>query len=439
MRSIYLLILVLLIGQTAYGQEVLRLSEEACVARALEQNHGLKAAHAYVEGAHAAFRSVRANRLFQVQSRASFLRFSPNIPDFRIAFPTPAGIREQVIAPAILNRYALQLEVLQPIFTGGALKHTERATHFQAQAAEAQYEDAAVELAYRVREAFWGLYEAEHILQAKEHAVKHLEAQLEDVEHFMAQGLAAEQHLLAVRAQLAQARSERLTAAYAVEQARVALNRLLGLPPEQDVVLQADTSVLRPVMDVELRHVVAGRPEVRQLQARLKSAEARKDVARAAFFPQVYVKGTVDYARPNPYIFPLEDRFEATWNVGVLVTLPLWKWGQRVSDVERARSQVQALREQLADLREQVRMEVVQQKLRMEQMYAGIGAAREALLAAQKTFEVARARYREGLALNSEVLEAEAMLRKTEAAYHHAIAAFKRAEAQWKRTLGRIR
>ncbi len=440
MRKVYIIaVLLLTLSEGGFCQEVLRLSEDASVARALEQNHGLKAARAQIKGAQAAYRAARAARLFRVQSQAGFLRLSPNIPDFRIVVPTPAGPREQVIAPAILDRYSMQLQVVQPLFTGGALKHQEQAARFQEDVVRAEFEASAVNLAYQVREAFWRLYEAEHVMRAKEHGVQRLKAQIKDVEHFREQGLAADQQVLAVKARLAQAQVEYLAATHAVEQARVALNRLLGLPLEQPVVLEADTVVGKQPKIEDVDAVVTARPEVKRLQAMLRSAEVQEGMARSAFFPQVYLMGTVDYARPNPYVFPPEDRFEATWNVGVRVSLPLWTWGQRVAEVDRAKSQVRMLREQLADFVEQIRMEVAQQRLRLEQTYAGVKATREAWEAAQEAFRVARVRYREGVALNSEVLEAEAVLREAEAAYHRAVAAFKRAKAGWKRTLGRVR
>src|SRR5690606_9893310 len=87
---------------------------------------------------------------------------------------------------------------------------------------------------------------------------------------------------------------------------------------------------------------LANRPERQALEQRLGAAEAGTRAAAAGRLPSVAVSAGVDYANPNPRIFPREDRWRESWDVGVNVSVPLWDGGRTGAETARAAAAVTA-------------------------------------------------------------------------------------------------
>src|SRR5204862_6122532 len=109
------------------------------------------------------------------------------------------------------------------------------------------------------------------------------------------------------------------------------LARLVGLDPSQTVEPVADLE--RPggaelTIDVLAREGLARRPERKALELRITAADLQKSAAAAGRRPVIAVGAGVDYARPNPKIFPRAERWDDSWDAGVNLTWSLWGGGR---------------------------------------------------------------------------------------------------------------
>ena len=270
--------------------------------------------------ASASIREARSDWFPVVQGQAGYRRLSDNV-DYTVDFPSlPGGGNQDVtFAPAILNRYSVRASVEQPVFTGFRVPNRLDAAQARTKAAGAQVQATKNDVAFATRRAYWRLYEAKARERAATDALRQIRRQLTDVRNQQDAGMATETDVLRVRARRDRVRVEQIQARNAVQSARHTLNDQLGRPLDAPVVL-ADTVTVDSVGYAPsrlVRRATEQRPALRALRQTVQARAAEVDVAQAGWFPQVSLTGSYLYARPNEQLFPPEDRFQGTWDVGV--------------------------------------------------------------------------------------------------------------------------
>lgn len=149
--------------------------------------------------------------------------------------------------------------------------------------------------------------------------------------------------------------------------------------------------------------VLSRRPDVAAAQASLMAAQARVGVAQAAWFPSVALTGSGGFASPE-----LGDLFKwsaRAWSVGALLALPLFDGGRREAGVQSAQAQLDV---QLAQYRGQVLnafREVEDQLAALRLLDEQARAQGRAVDAARRASVISETRYRNGLVSQLELLD----------------------------------
>lgn len=219
--------------------------------------------------------------------------------------------------------------------------------------------------------------------------------------------------------------------------ARLDLNHLIGLPLETDV-RPSVVVVAEPVMarvEELTTHALSNRPDLNAMAREIEALRADVRASQAAWFPQVSFVGNYRYARPNPYIFPQEDAFTGTWDVGVSLSMNLWAGGRTRAEARQAKAQAA---QQWEDARTSVEVAVRRQVPAIQHAEVALQVSQEGLEEAEEAFRVMRARFRQGGALTAEVLAAEAAYRRAEQQRAEAQADYAVAHAALQRVLGEI-
>jgi outer membrane protein TolC len=222
------------------------------------------------------------------------------------------------------------------------------------------------------------------------------------------------------------------------------LARLVGVTPDQLIEPTADlgdatTSVPDQALAVTalIEAARANRQERRALEQRVVAADAQRDAAASGRLPTVQFTSGVDYARPNPKIFPRADIAQESWDVGVAMRWSVWDGGRTVAEVAQAAAVSRAARERLAEFDTQLGVEVRQRTLEVESALAAVATATSGATAAADARRVVSERYTAGVIPQIEVLDAEYALLQAQLDVTRAQAAVRLAEAQLARALGR--
>jgi outer membrane protein TolC len=431
-------ILLLLSAAPAFAQPApIRLSLADAVARGLENSHRIAEAKAREEGARAALTSAGLARKPTVGASASYSRTN-HVEEF--AFPRPDGTRV-VVYPDIPDNVISRLSFQWPIFTSGRTDALERAAAAEAQAAGADIETARADLRLEITRAYWAAVTAREAVRVLEESQVRAEAQLKDARQRFDVGLIPPNEVSSLDAQRSRERAQLIEASNVREAALIDLRRLIGADPE---------AVIEPTDSIEAVSPIAGgaavdliktaldsRTERKALTLRLGGAEERQKAALTGNKPTVAFLGGVDYANPNPRIFPRKAEWRESWDVGVSVNWNFLDFGRAKAQAAEASAAVTATRERIAEFDSIVSADVRQRLLDLDSSQAMVRAAGDAVRAAAEARRVITDRFAAGVATSTDVLVAQVALLENELVRTRALASVRLAEARLQRSLGK--
>ena len=403
---------------------------EDAIARALQRSARVAELDARRAGAEAAESGAGAARMPVVSLVADYARTN-HVEEFGIAFP---GQPLRLIYPDVPDNFRSRLDLHWPIYTGGQTAAFEAATRAEKNALDADLDALRADLRLEVTRAFWAAVTARETERVVLQAVRRMDAHVADLRVRLDQGLIPPNEVTAAEAQRSR---QQLLAIEARNQRLVSdadLRRLIGgsgeLTPMAD--LGAET-----VPVPEQKVAVPDRAEVRGLQQRLEAAESREQGIRGTSKPQVAAVAGLDYARPNPHIFPRTPHWKDSWDVGVNVSWTLWDGGRRKAEQTEAAAATRAVQARITELERQITFEVQQRELELDSSRAAIGTAEDGVRSALETQRVLGERYRAGVATTTDVLDAEVALLQAELERTRARANERLAIARLERATGR--
>jgi len=415
---------------------VLRLTLEDVQARAAAASHRLAEARSREVAARAGVAISRSAGLPSVAALAGYTRTN-HVVEFSV--PSPSG-PPRVLYPDVPDNYSSRLDLQWPIYSGGRQQALERAAAAEAGAAGADVAAARADLRLEVARAFWALVTARATVDVLEQGVARSQAHVRDVSLQFDAGLVPPNEIASAEAQESRSRMLAIEARNQRDAASADLARLVGVDLSQPIepLAALDIPGATPAaVEALLADASAARQERRSMELRIEAAGERRVAASAGRMPTVAVAGGVDYARPNPRIFPREDRWKESWDAGVSVRLPLWDGGRTGAETARADAEIEVARSRLAEFDSLLGLDIRQRVLDIESGRAAVAAATDAVRAATEARRVVDERFRAGVLSQIEVLDAELALLQAELDRTRALAGVRLAEARLDRTLGR--
>ena len=433
------IIIFTLINSACFAQAERNLTVEECIDIGLKNSRSLHSSAMNVYLTAAKLKEANAARLPSLRFGGSYTRLS-EVDPFTISVPLPPpSPSEFTISPSIMDSYNLMLTLQQPIFTGFGLSNASKMAEYNAKASQFDYNRDKTELIYYIKTAYWNLYRAIKSQAVVQENVKMMESHLTDIQNFYDQGMVTNDELLKVQVQLSNSRLLLLEAEDAVRMSELNLNNIMGLSLTSKINLASE---IDPdfsdydQLDSLIDRVLGNRPELKAMGYRVKAGEAGVKLAKSAFYPQVILTGNFYYARPNPRIFPSEDEFEDTWDVGVGVSFDLWNWRKTFHQKDRAQAALYQARDALKLLEDAVVLEVTQNHLALSQAKERIAVARINVSQAEESHRITLEKFRNGVATNTALLDAEVALLTAKINLTNALIDFELARASLDKSIG---
>ena len=430
--------LLVMFAAPAVAQDApaLRLTLEDAQARARAASHRLAEARARESAALAAVTAREAAERPVVSVAAGYTRTN-HVTEFTV--PGPTGV-PRVLYPDVPDNYRTRLDLQWPIYSAGRADALQRVARAEAAAVAAEVASAEADLRLEVARAFWAVVTARATATVLEQGIARAQAHVRDVRERFTTGLIPPNEVASAEAQEARARMLLIEARNQLAVGVADLARLTDLDPDQAIEPAAPLDAFLPA-PAALEALVADaqslRSERRALQRRIDAATEQEAAAAAGRRPTIAVVGGVDYARPNPRIFPRADRWDDSWDIGVNLGWTLWDGGRTAAEVSTAAHLASAARRRLAEFDSILDVEVRQRTLDIDSGRAAVAAAEESVRAATEDHRVVSERYRAGVSTQTEVLDAQFALLQAELDRTRALAGVRLAEARLARALGR--
>jgi outer membrane protein len=437
-KNIIFLFLIVTLNISVRAQETIQLTVEKAIISGLENSKLLHSSLMKVEYADAKS-SETTNLLFPtVKFSGSYTRLS-DVPPFQIG-PFGSIMPQKItISPAVLDNYSTRLTIQQPIFTGQRLLNSSKLAGYSADAAAKDYEKDKADLIYNIQNTYWSVYKAAEFKKVIDDNVEQVKSHLNDVQNFFTQGIVTKNEVLKVEVQLSNIFVMQIDAKNNVRLATLALNSLIGLPLETGVDITSSAEH-QPNEYGELNSLVQkaieNRSDLKGMEMRVKAGEAGVSVARAGWFPQIFLVGNYNYARPNQRIFPTQDIFKDTWDVSISASLDIWNWGATIHQTDQAQAQLAQANDGYALLKDGITLEVTQSYFNFNQSKERISVAQKGVAQAEENYRMTNDKFKSGLALNSDLLDAESALMQSKWNYIQSLVDFNLADARLQKAIG---
>ena len=310
----------------------IRLTVNTAIDLALKASHRISEVEAREDAAKAAV-GARSSADNPVVSLLAGYTRTNHVDEF--AMPI-VGKGLVVIYPDVPDNWRTRADVQWPVYTFGRVGAAIKAAELEHEASGKDVSTAKADIRLDAARSYWNLVMATAVVRVADEALALLEAHLRDVNALRAAGIAAPNDVLTAEARRSRQQVLRIQARNNRDVADADLRRVTGIGASQKIALiDALEAPARDAgaFDGLLTEARKARPERQALQLRVDALGQQQKSAAAGTRPVLAVGAGVDYARPNPRIFPRSPEWNESWDVGFNVSWPIWDGGRTKADV----------------------------------------------------------------------------------------------------------
>lgn len=306
------------------------------------------------------------------------------------------------------NSYFARFNVNQPLFTG--FKITE-ANHIAKRAENIAKEKEVLtraEILARTDEAFWRVVSVQEKLKLANAYEALLDRLVTDLQNMYAEGIITRNDVLKAQVKQNEAKLKTLQAENGVALSKMALAQIIGI--DDDAIEINSDNIEEPPVEMPLSFMQEispdNRAEISMLKEKTAIMESKKNIERSKFMPDVMLTGGYGWMNPNPYK-GLKSEFGGNWNVGVVVSIPVFTWGERRHDLHAAKLKMENAQFELNEAREKIDLQIRQNRYRYSEALKKAemtGLSREQ---AEENMRITKENLMEGRSRLTELLEAQ--------------------------------
>jgi outer membrane protein TolC len=313
--------------------------------------------------------------------------------------------------PGRTDNLDLALGAEYRFYNGGQDRARQAAAEAGIDVSTAEQAGVLLQLEFEAFRAFQRIVEAQSVHRARVVALDALGSALEVARARYEAGDLLKIDLLNLEVQLSSSQENEIQAAHNLELVKQIFLTLLGLPATKvSVQIAGETTPVPPV-----NYNATQRPELVQLQAALRAAEARLYGARGSKRPTI--DGFASYQIDQGSVL---NGSGDSWMAGVKVNFKLFDGHSASADISLVEAQLGRLRAELKKLELGLALEVKQAELALSQAKQRQKVTAKMVEQAAESEQLSRARFREGVILASDLIDVEARL--TDARVRNALA-----------------
>ena len=337
--------------------------------------------------------------------------------------------------------FAGSVLVTQPIFMGGGIVALNKLADLNEEFACNSADIRRQEVLYTTDQAYWQVVSLKHKKRLAESYLELIKKFDNDVQHMIEEGVATRSDGLSVSVKVNEAEMTLQKVDDGLVLSKMLLCQMIGVPMNEQITL-ADEDVenisvvtLQPQLDVE--KAVANRPELKMLDNVVNMSKQGTNILKAANLPQVALMG--GYAVSNPNVLNgFEKKFGGFWNVGVLVRVPIWNWGDVAYKVRASKGATAIANLELEEAREKIELQVNQNTFKVDEANKRLIMAQSGIERANENLRTANLGFKEGVIAPTVVMEAQTAWLQAQSQLIDAQIAVKLSQVDLQKSLGTL-
>lgn len=435
MKHTFILWIILALSVSAtYGQEMLTL--EQCRRLAIENNKELKIAEAQVDRATQERAAARTKYFPQLSAMGSYLhngkqlelvdysRFDamgaqlmPQLLPLLMKYPQVAQSLPKLMEELkgltqvdIRNVWIGDVSLVQPVFMGGRIISYNQITAYARDLAKSMHDTKLQDVICRTDETYWQVVSLANKKKLADAYVTLLRKMDTDITAMIAAGVATKSDGLAVKVKLNEAEMAQTKVDNGLALSRMLLAQICGLDLAQPPALAderiEDFAVRPTAAQADASEAFARRPELKSLELATRIYQKKEQIALSELLPTVAL--TANYLVTNPNLFHgFKKEFSGTYNVGLLVRVPLSAWWEGTYKRHAARAETVIKRLETEEVREKVELQVNQSVYKVNEASKQLTASTRNMERAEENLRYANVGFEEGVIPALNLMEAQ--------------------------------
>lgn len=341
----------------------------------------------------------------------------------------------KILTKGIGNSHSNSITASLPIFTGGELQGQIGQAKANYRSMLSAEEQAYNEMKETATTGYFNMLNATNMKALRQESVDRLQAHLDNVIAQYNVGIVARADVLRSEVELANAKQDYITASNEYDVAEATLNNIIGTP--LNTTLKLKDSLQYVPYDNDMAYCLAyseqHRPELKQAEYAIDSAEAALVVARSGHMPKVYANASNNWGG-NGSDWPGDD--DENWSVGVTASMNVFDSGVTWSRIHAAQENLAKAKESQRQIKDNVELEVRTDYLSMREAEKRITTAQVAVASAEEDYHIAVVRYQAGVGTNIDVMDAQEALTQAKTNYYQALYNYNTSKAALNTSMG---
>lgn len=339
------------------------------------------------------------------------------------------------------NTFAGAIMVTQPVFMGGAIIALNKMADISEHMAENSLESMRQNTLFSIDQAYWQVVSLRHKEKLAESYVELVKKLESDVQKMVNEGVATRSDKLSVSVKVNEAQMSLQKVTDGLVLSKMLLCQLCGLPVSEQVKLADEELDNIAVMDMnaqpDVEMATLHRPELKMLQNTVDLSRQATNLLKAGNLPQVLLTG--GYAVSNPNVFNgFEKKFAGFWNVGVLMRVPIWNWGDVRYKVRAAKGATTIASLELDEAREKIELQVNQKAFMVNEANKKLAMAQSNIEHAEENLRTANLGFKEGVISATTIMEAQTAWLKAQSQRIDAEIEVKLSQVELQKALGTL-
>jgi outer membrane protein len=430
------LLLTLIFFTTALSNDgVLRLSLADSIEMALERSVIIHSAKEGVRASEAERKEARTSFLPQLSTSYTYTRLNeaPEVPIFDIT-----TMSSTMVEAGKEDHYNWELELTQPIFTGGAIVNSYEISKIDLEMSHLSEASTTQDIVLEVKKSYYNILKSERILELANQSVQQLQAHRDTAQSFYDVGIIPKNDLLYAEVELANGNQDLVRAENALNLAKAKFNTVIRRDIHLSVEIE-DILTYTPFekgFDECLAMGLQKRPEIRAHELEYEKAGRAVRLAKSGFFPTLNVVGNYSRYGEEPDVRGSKYQDSEAWYVAAVTQWNFWEWGKTRFSVDASRSREKQVMDMLVNIKDGISLQIKNSYLLLKEAEKRIFVAEKAIEQAEENFRINRERYKEQVATSTDVIDAQTLLTKTKSDYYNALSDYNIALGTLERAMG---
>lgn len=388
----------------------------------------------------------------QTNASASFNIIQPLITNGRITLSTsmsandnfnelPSGSRSEnrSFQPSVGIRYT------QPLFQYNDIKASLRSAQLAFEELQRSYTQDELQRINQVTNQFYQLFRQQRTLELRAESFRQSELNYQTGLRKYQAGLIAEVDMLRLEVRRGQDLDGLETAKNTHQRQMFAFNRLIGLPLETKVWVDASLTFTAIEVDVDraLELAFANRSDIRVAQIALEQSEMSLESTISNGRPNLQMSLAYDlrgnstlggYGPDDPWGDHISagldpDNRSPNTNISLSISVPLFDWGRNSAMVQRQIASMRTQERQISESEENLRRDVIDRINAVESAMRRLDVLEKSVQVAETSYSISQKRSERGEITLTDLLQAQNELNTAQNSYLDALIEYETAKA----------